>query len=103
MLDDLIKTIVKNKLSELNTTMQCKVVSVTPLVIQPIEKQKYVSGEEDYPLIGSAKVIKQLTMVGGANFTEVPTYVELPLNVGDIVMVAFGKKDLSDAVILGVV
>lgn len=98
MLDDLIKTIVKNKLSELNTTMQCKVVSVAPLVIQPIEKQKYVSGEEDYPLIGSAKKLKQWALVNGT-----PTPFILPLNIGDVVLVAFGKKDLTDAVILGVV
>jgi len=27
----------------------------------------------------------------------------LPLNIGDTVLVAFGKKDLTDAVILGVI
>ncbi|MEA4805078.1 hypothetical protein [Acetobacterium wieringae] len=97
-LDTLIKRIVDNRLSELNTTMQCKVVSVSPLVVQPIPKKNYVSGEEDYPLIGSAKKLKQWALVNGS-----PVPFVLPLNVGDVVLVAFGKKDLTDAVILGVI
>lgn len=98
MLDDLIKTIIKNTLAEVNTTMRCTVITVSPLVIQPIPKKNYLTGEEDYPLIGSAKKLKQWALVNGT-----PTPFILPLNVGDTVLVAFGKKDLSDAVILGVI
>ncbi|MEL7659620.1 hypothetical protein [Acetobacterium wieringae] len=98
MLDKLIKTIVKNEIAEVNTTMRCTVITVSPLVIQPIPKKNYLTGEEDYPLIGSAKKLKQWALVNGT-----PTPFILPLNVGDTVLVAFGKKDLSDAVILGVI
>lgn len=98
MLDKLIKTIVKNEIAEVNTTMRCTVITVSPLVIQPIPKKNYLTGEEDYPLIGSAKKLKQWALVNGS-----PTPFILPLNVGDTVLVAFGKKDLSDAVILGVI
>jgi len=98
MLDEVIKTIAKNILAEVNTTMQCRVISVSPLVIQPIPKKTYLTGEEDYPLIGSAKKLKQWALVNGS-----PTPFILPLNVGDTVLVAFGKKDLTDAVILGVI
>ncbi|WP_303870446.1 hypothetical protein [Acetobacterium wieringae] len=98
-LDTLIKRIMDNRIAELNTTMQCKVISVSPkLVIQPIPKKNYVAGEEDYPLIGSAKKLKQWALVNGS-----PVPFVLPLNVGDVVLVAFGKKDLTDAVILGVI
>lgn len=98
MLDDLIKTITKNTIAEVNTTMRCTVVTVSPLVIQPIPKKNYLTGEEDYPLIGSVKRLKQWALVNGS-----PTPFILPLNIGDVVLVAFGKKDLTDAVILGVV
>ena len=98
MLDEVIKTIAKNILAEVNTTMQCTVVTVSPLVIQPIPKKAYLTGEEDYPLIGSAKKLKQWTLVNGS-----PVSFILPLNIGDTVLVAFGKKDLTDAVILGVI
>ncbi|UYO61801.1 hypothetical protein LNN31_13550 [Acetobacterium wieringae] len=98
MLDKLIKTIVKNEIAEVNTTMRCTVITVSPLVIQPIPKKNYLTGEEDYPLIVSVKKLKQWALVNGT-----PTPFILPLNVGDTVLVAFGKKDLSDAVILGVI
>lgn len=103
MLDDVIKNIVKNELLETNTTMACTVVSVSPLVIQPIPKKNYLKGAEDYPLIGSARTVKLCVMEAGDNFTERPVLYDLPLAVGNKVMVAFGKKDLSDAIVLGVI
>lgn len=102
-LDTLIKRMMKDRLTELNTTMQCTVMSVSPLKIKPIPVKKYVTGTTEYPEIISAKILKQWVLVGGANFEEVPVAYDIPLNIGDKVIVAFGKDDLSDAVILGVI
>lgn len=98
MLDETIKTIVKNMLLEVNTTMRCRVISTAPLVIQPIPMIDYAAGAEPYPMIASVSKLKQWTLVNG-----IATAFAMPLNAGDTVLVAFGKKDLTDAVILGVI
>lgn len=103
MLDDLIKIIVKNTIAELNTTMVCTVESLSPLVIRPVQKKNYIKGDEDYPPIYGAKILKFCTLEGSSNFTDVPVFRALPLAVGNKVLVSFGKHNLSDAIILGVV
>lgn len=86
MLDDVMKSMIKDSLAELHTTLRCKVVNTSPLTIQPISIKKYVSGDQEYPLILTAKKLRGIT-----------------LEVNDIVIVAFDKKELTDAVILGVI
>ena len=88
MLDEVILSMIHESFSELNTTMRCRVISTSPLTIQPVPVRKYISGDQEYPLIVTANRIKQWGLVEG-----VPTAFSLPLNVGDTVMVAFDKKE----------
>lgn len=98
MLDTVIKQVVNDKINELNTTMQCRVVSFYPLTIQPIPVKKYVTGDMEYPLITNVRKLK----AWGFNSEGAVVEIIIPLQVNNIVLVAFGKHDLSDAVILGV-
>ena len=98
MLDDIMKTIVNEKLSEINTTMRCEVLSLLPLTIKPVQEKQYITGGAEYPAVSNVNKIKQWALVEGS-----PVAFQMPLSVGNIVLVAFGKKDLTDAVILGVI
>lgn len=86
MLDQVMKTMINDSIAEINTTMQCTVVSLSPLQLQPIGFKRFANGDQNYPLIVTAKKLSGVTFLAG-----------------DTVLVAFGKKDLTDAVILGVV
>ncbi|PKM61627.1 MAG: hypothetical protein CVU99_02385 [Firmicutes bacterium HGW-Firmicutes-4] len=98
-LDILIKRIIKDRLAELNTTMQCTVTNLSPLSVRPIPVKNYVTGAVEYPEIGSVKKLKEW----GLNSAGAVVEIEIPLQVGNTVLVAFGKDNLSDAIILGVV
>lgn len=116
MIDVLIKSMIRDSLAELNTTMQCRVVSLSPLTLKPIPTKKYLAGEEEYPLILNPKRFKEWTLQFGDVYPNSdyvtdettfsggePVSFTYPLYVGDVVLVAFGKRDLTDAVILGVI
>ena len=97
-LDEVILNIINNEIATINTTMECEVVTVTPLTIRPIQDKIYADESVSYDLIVTAKKLKQWWLVEG-----VPTAFTYPLSVGDLVLVAFGKHDLTNAVILGVI
>lgn len=97
-LDTLVKRMIKNSELDLNTTMICTVTKLSPLTVKPDQKKKYASGSQEYPIITGAKKLKEWITVDG-----VVTAVSMPIAVNDKVLVAFGKNDLSDAVILGVI
>lgn len=116
MIDVVIKDMIRDNLAELNTTMQCTVVGLDPLTIKPIPKKPYLAGEEEYPLIVNPLKLKEWTLTLGdvtpnSDFVTddttfsggMPLAFSYPLFIGDVVLVAFGKKDLTDAVILGVI
>jgi hypothetical protein len=96
--DEVLINIIDNKIAEINTTMECEVISASPLTIKPVQAKKYNNGDTDYDLILTARKLKQWGLVEG-----VPTAFTYPLTVGDRVLVAFGKHDLTNAVILGVI
>ncbi len=86
MLDQVIKTIINDSISEINTTMQCRVVNLSPLQLQPVGFRQFANGDVQYPLIVTAKRLYGVT-----------------LQLNDLVLVAFGKDNLTDAVVLGVI
>jgi len=86
MLDQVMKTMINDSIAEINTTMQCKVVNLSPLQLKPVGFVRFSNGDVEYPLIVTAKKLSGVTFLSG-----------------DTVLVAFSKKDLTDAVILGVV
>ncbi len=98
-LDTLIKRMMRDRLAELNTTMQCTVTSLSPLTVKPIPVKNYITGAVEYPEIGSVKKLKEW----GLNSVGSVVEIEIPLQVGSTVLVAFGKDNLSDAIVLGVV
>lgn len=115
MLDVIMKTMIADSINSIFTTMQCTVVSKSPIILKPLERLNYKDGEEEYPLIMNAKALAQWTLTLGdvtpnSDFVTdettfsggVPISFPLPLKVGDTVLVAFNKRDLTDAVILGV-
>lgn len=98
MLDSLMKDILGNWSINFNTPMRCTVTSIDPLIIKPIPKKQYKTGDEDYPEIKTANTLLQFSKVDG-----VLTSFTLPLNVGDVVLVWFDRDNLTNAVILGVI
>jgi len=86
MLDQVMKTMINDSIAEVNTTMQCKVVNLSPLQLKPVGFVRFSNGDVEYPLIVTAKRLYGVT-----------------LQLNDTVLVAFGKRDLTDAVVLGVV
>ena len=97
-LDEVILNIINNEIATINTTMECEVITVTPLTIKPVQDKIYADSAVSYDLIVTARKLKQWVLVSG-----VPTAFTYPLAVGDKVLVAFGKHDLTNAVILGVI
>ena len=97
-LDEVILNIINNEIATINTTMECEVITVTPLTIKPVQDKIYADSAVSYDLIVTARKLKQWTLVDGT-----PTSFAYPLTTGDRVMVAFGKHDLTNAVILGVI
>ena len=97
-LDEVILNIINNEIATINTTMECEVITVTPLTIKPVQDKIYADESVSYDLIVTARKLKQWGLVSG-----VPTAFTYPLTVGDKVLVAFGKHDLTNAVILGVI
>jgi hypothetical protein len=97
-LDEVILNIINNEIATINTTMECEVITVTPLTIKPVQDKMYSDSAVSYDLIVTARKLKQWTLVDGT-----PTSFAYPLTTGDRVMVAFGKHDLTNAVILGVI
>lgn len=97
-LDEVILNIINNEIAAINTTMECEVITTSPLTIRPIQDKIYADSTVSYDLILTARKLKQWGLVEG-----VPTAFTYPLTVGDRVLVAFGKHDLTNAVILGVI
>ena len=97
-LDEVILNIINNEIATINTTMECEVITVSPLTIKPVQDKIYADSAVSYDLIVTARKLKQWTLVDGT-----PTSFAYPLTTGDRVMVAFGKHDLTNAVILGVI
>jgi hypothetical protein len=97
-LDEVILNIINNEIATINTTMECEVITVTPLTIKPVQDKIYADSAVSYDLIVTARKLKEWTLVDG-----IPTAFIYPLTVGDRVLVAFGKHDLTNAVILGVI
>lgn len=97
-LDEVILNIINNEIATINTTMECEVVTVTPLTIKPVQDKIYADSAVSYDLIVTARKMKEWTLVDGT-----PTAFTYPLTVGDRVLVAFGKHDLTNTVILGVI
>lgn len=97
-LDTLIKQMMNDRIAQLNTTMQCTVTNLSPLTVKPIPLIRYTSGDTEYTEIINVKKVKEW----GLNSLGAVVEIEIPLQVGDIVLIAFGKNDLSDAIILGV-
>jgi hypothetical protein len=97
-LDEVILNIINNEIATINTTMECEVITVTPLTIKPVQDKIYADSAVSYDLIVTSRKLKQWTLVDGT-----PTSFAYPLTTGDRVMVAFGKHDLTNAVILGVI
>lgn len=97
-LDEVILSIINNKIAEINTTMECEVITASPLTIKPVQTKLYVDESLEYDLIVTARKLKEWTLIDG-----VPVQFEYPLVVGERVLVAFDKKDLTNAVILGVI
>lgn len=115
MLDKVMKNMIKDNLTELHTTMKCTVISVAPLRIKPIPVKHYVTGDQEYPIIENPKKLKEWTLQFGDVYPNsdyvtdettfsggTPVSFSYPLFVGDVVLVAFAKDNLADAVILGV-
>ena len=96
--DEVLLNIIDNKIAEINTTMECEVITVSPLTIKPVQAKKYNNGDIGYDLILTARKLKEWTLIDGT-----PVQFEYPLTVGNRVLVAFGKHDLTNAVILGVI
>ena len=97
-LDEVILNIINNEIATINTAMECEVITVSPLTIKPVQDKIYADSAVSYDLIVTARKLKQWGLVEG-----VPTSFTYPLTVGDRVLVAFGKHDLTNAVILGVI
>jgi len=97
-LDEVILNIINNEIATINTTMECEVVTVTPLTIKPIQDKIYADESVSYDLIVTARKLKQWGLVDGS-----PTAFTYPLTVRNRVLVAFGNQDLTNAVILGVI
>ena len=97
-LDEVILNIINNEIAAINTTMECEVITITPLTIKPVQDKMYTDSAVSYDLIVTARKLKQWGLVEGT-----PVSFAYPLTVGDRVMVAFGKHDLTNAVILGVI
>ena len=97
-LDEVILNIINNEIATINTTMECEVITVSPLTIKPVQDKIYADSAVSYDLILTARKLKQWGLVEGA-----PVGFTYPLAVGDKVLVAFGKHDLTNAVILGVI
>lgn len=116
MLDVVMKNMIKDAIATTNTTMKCRVISKKPIRIQPIKSIKYLTGDEDYPIIDNPSVVKQWTLHLGDVFPNgdfvtddttfsggEPVSFDLPLEEGDTVLVAFDKNNLADATIIGVI
>lgn len=97
-LDEVILNIINNEIATINTAMECEVITVSPLTIKPVQDKIYADESVSYDLIVTARKLKQWGLAEG-----VPTAFSYPLTVGDKVLVAFGKHDLTNAVILGVI
>ena len=97
-LDEVILNIINNEIATINTAMECEVITVSPLTIKPVQDKIYADSAVSYDLIVTARKLKEWTLVDGT-----PTAFAYPLTVGDRVMVAFGKHDLTNAVRLGVI
>jgi hypothetical protein len=97
-LDEVILNIIKNEIAAINTTMECEVITASPLTIKPVQSKLYADESLDYDLILTARKLKEWTLIDG-----VPVQFEYPLASGNRVLVAFDKKDLTNAVILGVI
>lgn len=97
-LDEVILNIIKNEIATINTTMECEVITASPLTIKPVQDKIYTDESVSYDLILTARKLKEWTLIDG-----VPVKFEYPLVVGERVLVAFGKHDLTNAVILGVI
>ena len=115
MLDVVMKSMIMDSVLEMNTTMFCTVVSLSPLTLKPNPVRNYKAGQEEYPLILNPKRLKEWTLTLGDVYPNsdyvtdettfsggTPISFTYPLYIGDVVFVAFGKTDLTDAVILGV-
>jgi hypothetical protein len=97
-LDEVILNIINNEIAAINTTMECEVITDSPLTIKPVKSKLYTDESLDYDLIVTARKLKEWALIDG-----VPVQFEYPLTVGNRVLVAFGKHDLTNAVILGVI
>jgi hypothetical protein len=97
-LDEVILNIINNEIAAINTTMECEVITASPLTIKPVKSKLYTDESLDYDLIVTARKLKEWALIDG-----VPVQFEYPLTVGNRVLVAFGKHDLTNAVILGVI
>ena len=97
-LDEVILNIINNEIATINTTMECEVITVSPLTIKPVQDKIYADESVSYDLIVTARKLKQWGLAEGT-----PVSFAYPLKVGDKVLVAFGKHDLTNAVILGVI
>ena len=116
MIDTIMKSMITDSINGINTTMQCRVVSKSPLTVQPIKPLNYKDGRQEYPLITNPKIIAEWTLTLGDVYPNsdyvtdettfsggTPIKFSYPIEVGDLVLVAIDKFDMTDAVILGVI
>ena len=98
MIDEVIKTIIDNRIAKLRPPTFCIVTSIDPLRIKP------VTDKGDAPEIENVKKLGRPVYVGlDENGVEEITDAPIHLKVEDVVIVAFPNWDLSNAVILGAV
>ncbi len=98
VIDEVIKTIIDNRIAKLRPPTFCKVTSIEPLKIKPI------TDKGDAPEIENAKKLVKPEYAGvDEDGVEETTNSPIHLKVDDIVIVAFPNWDLSSAVILGTV
>lgn len=98
MIDDVMKTIINNKLSRLNPPVLCKVLSVDPLIIKPITDKGDALEIESVKTLGRP-VEGPVNELGEITVIDNPLYLE----PDDTVLAIFPSWDLSNAVIVGTV